>query len=175
MLDEVGIEPETLFHSKTHISKKDELRSLDLNETEARMGDDDIYTIEGTFEREILTEDVAKLAPILGSVNIMTEERLIVETDGSGEITISRNTLRVSGKKEMVEKDIADAVSVLKRALFCVGCGVCLGRCPAGALSLERQGERERIHLDDSLCVGCRECLGPCPVENFSPHEEHRF
>lgn len=175
MLDEVGIEPETLFHSKAHSSKKDELRSLDFNETEARMGDDDIYTIEGTFEREILTEDVAKLAPILGSINVMTEERLIVETDGGGEITIGRNTLRVSGKKEMVEKDIADAVSVLKRALFCVGCGVCLGRCPAGALSLERQGERERIHLDDSLCVGCRECLGPCPVENFSPHEEHRF
>jgi len=175
MLDEVGFDRESLFLSKTLESKKDCGCSLDFSETEGRMSEDDIYIVEGTFEMDIPTEDVKRLAQILGSISSETEERLMIESDRGSKITFGKNTMRVTGKKEMVGKDIADAVSVMKRALFCLGCGVCLGRCPVGALSLERLGERERIRLDDSPCVGCRECLGPCPVENFSPDEEYRF
>jgi len=175
MLDESGFDRETLFLSKTDESKRDAGCSLDFSETRSGMTEDDIYIVEGTFDMVIPAEDLKRLAPVLGSINSESEEQFTIESNEGGEITIGGNTLRATGKKEMVEKDIANTVSVMKRALFCLGCGVCLGRCPVGALSLESLGERERIHLDESLCVGCRECLGPCPVENFSPDEEYRF
>ncbi|MDP7265179.1 MAG: 4Fe-4S dicluster domain-containing protein, partial [Candidatus Thermoplasmatota archaeon] len=66
-------------------------------------------------------------------------------------------------------------ISVLKRAIHCLGCGVCLGRCPVGALSLEDLGGREKVRVDEELCIVCRKCLGPCPVENFGAGEKYRF
>jgi phosphoadenosine phosphosulfate reductase len=55
--------------------------------------------------------------------------------------------------------------SVVLRAAFCVGCGVCAGRCPVQALSVDR--DSKRIALDPAKCVHCGSCLGPCPAETF--------
>jgi ferredoxin len=40
----------------------------------------------------------------------------------------------------------------------CVGCGICQGVCPVGAISVE-----EIAQVDSGRCTGCRLCLDQCP------------
>jgi phosphoadenosine phosphosulfate reductase len=52
-----------------------------------------------------------------------------------------------------------------RKALYCVGCGICLSLCQNGALRIEGG----RAHADPGRCVGCGECVHPCPVVEYSP------
>ena len=60
---------------------------------------------------------------------------------------------------------------------LCSGCGVCVGQCPAGALSVREDGGGEgakagetwkeithgRVVWDENLCVQCDTCIRVCP------------
>ena len=52
---------------------------------------------------------------------------------------------------------------VIRKALHCVGCGVCLSRCESGALELIDS----KIYLDEDKCISCGLCLHPCPVVDY--------
>jgi phosphoadenosine phosphosulfate reductase len=54
---------------------------------------------------------------------------------------------------------------VIKKALHCTGCGICISRCEQDALTIENK----RINLDEEKCISCEKCLHPCPVVDFSP------
>jgi uncharacterized Fe-S center protein len=41
----------------------------------------------------------------------------------------------------------------------CVGCGTCLGWCPAGAIALKDK----LAAIDSKACIGCGECMFVCP------------
>lgn len=43
---------------------------------------------------------------------------------------------------------------------LCTACGICLDRCPVGAMSVERVAE-----VDDERCLGCGLCATTCPAE----------
>lgn len=45
----------------------------------------------------------------------------------------------------------------------CVQCGLCVSRCPEGALSL---GEDGRVSYDSSKCVQCDTCIHVCPHDS---------
>ena len=45
-------------------------------------------------------------------------------------------------------------------------CSICLERCPVRALS--RNGETQRISVDERLCVGCGRCEQYCPSHAFA-------
>jgi len=66
----------------------------------------------------------------------------------------------IEGPKDAVK----NAFELVKRGYECVGCGICLGYCPTGALSLERD---EKIAINPELCIRCQRCLGVCPVIKF--------
>ena len=59
-------------------------------------------------------------------------------------------------------------LDIALKSARCVGCGVCVGRCEAGALSVDGV-----VKLDEEKCVHCGKCLGRCPAVDFS--EEFRF
>jgi NAD-dependent dihydropyrimidine dehydrogenase PreA subunit len=45
----------------------------------------------------------------------------------------------------------------------CVGCGICQGVCPVGAISVENVAL-----VDSGRCTGCRLCLDQCPMGALS-------
>jgi uncharacterized Fe-S center protein len=42
----------------------------------------------------------------------------------------------------------------------CIGCGMCVKNCPAGALSIENG----KAKIDYNKCIGCGFCISVCPV-----------
>ena len=70
----------------------------------------------------------------------------------------------IRGKDEPELKARVDSVKrAIVRAMGCVGCGVCLGRCPKGAIVLV--DGKATINVDD--CGSCGLCSEKCPVTDF--------
>ena len=44
---------------------------------------------------------------------------------------------------------------------ICIGCGACVGVCPAGAIALNDEG---KAAVDPDVCISCGACVGVCPV-----------
>ncbi|MEF8873182.1 MAG: phosphoadenosine phosphosulfate reductase family protein [Candidatus Thermoplasmatota archaeon] len=60
------------------------------------------------------------------------------------------------------ELDKEEVLRVHKKALHCVECGVCVGRCEKNALSFDNG-----VKIDPEKCDHCGRCLGKCPVVHF--------
>lgn len=41
---------------------------------------------------------------------------------------------------------------------MCIKCGICMDKCPVGAIDLERQD------IEESRCIACLGCINNCPV-----------
>jgi ferredoxin len=56
----------------------------------------------------------------------------------------------------------------------CVGCGLCVKRCPFGALSLAADGDELQknkiVVRDDKACIGCGLCISSCNFDALSLH-----
>jgi phosphoadenosine phosphosulfate reductase len=117
-------------------------------------------SVEGVFSRRLDIVRVANLLNILGPVELHKDENIAKTGDiiifGEGAVTIK-------GKNDGSIDDLAKKIEqIVSRAMFCVACGVCVGRCKHGALKVEN-----RIEIDPDMCTHCGECLGPCPVIRF--------
>ncbi|MFW5953327.1 MAG: phosphoadenosine phosphosulfate reductase family protein [Candidatus Natronoplasma sp.] len=60
------------------------------------------------------------------------------------------------------ELDREEVLKLHKKALNCVECGVCVGRCERDAVFFEKG-----IKIDPEKCIHCGRCLGKCPVVHF--------
>ncbi len=67
------------------------------------------------------------------------------------------------GEIEVSEKYEREARSLIVRSQECIGCGICLARCPVSALHLHNG----KIKLMEDRCIHCLDCLGKCPAEEF--------
>lgn len=43
----------------------------------------------------------------------------------------------------------------------CIGCGTCVGICPVGAISMDKDG---KAVIDKNICIKCHACEMSCPV-----------
>jgi NAD-dependent dihydropyrimidine dehydrogenase PreA subunit len=69
---------------------------------------------------------------------------------------------------EMRTRTVRDGSTISGIRIFvdtdrCVGCGICQGVCPVGAISVENVAL-----VDSGRCTGCRLCLEQCPVGALS-------
>ncbi len=117
------------------------------------------YTLE--FNTILNKRRLLEVAPILGEVN-----------DGDGfikadevEFLMGTRVARAPSREEAVK-----AYHLVKRAYECVGCGVCVGRCPEGALSMDWRSRK--IIVDPGRCTHCRECMEVCPLLKIKNPEE---
>ena len=118
------------------------------------------YSLEGVFTRKLDLDKVQNLMNIIGPVEFLKDEN-IAKTGGV--IVFGEGAVSIKEKDEEAIRAISDDLEqIVIRAMFCVGCGVCVGRCRSGALGVE-----ERIWIDAEKCTHCGECLGPCPVLRF--------
>ncbi|MCK4718436.1 MAG: 4Fe-4S binding protein, partial [Thermoplasmata archaeon] len=118
--------------------------------------------------RPLDLQRVANMLAILGDVRVDEKEGW-AETLG-GRVQVFREggiVVRAAdedGAKKLVEK----TRQLVVRAMLCVGCGVCVGACTEGAISLEEG----RAYVDAERCTHCGRCLKRCPVVDFGGTEE---
>lgn len=117
-------------------------------------------SMEGVFNRFLPMGRVANLLTILGAVTtspdggIAEVESITVFREGP--VMIKARDEEALRKKATVLKDI------VFRAVDCVACGICIARCPTGALLLDGYAR-----IDTDKCTHCGACLGPCPAVKF--------
>ena len=108
--------------------------------------------VHGVFNKELDLQRVAVGLRIFGPVRI-AQDRVMSEACtvwGNGRIVARKDTFQQS-------------VSAVIRAMECVGCGVCVGYCPSGAIKIVEN----KFVVDEDKCTGCLECLKVCTVLSF--------
>ena len=128
-----------------------------------------MLSLEGVFERKLDIEKVANILNILGEVEIDSSTdscsvRGIVDVYGEGAVVVKGKTEKDVDKTSKIIRDL------VIRALECVGCGVCQGRCEVGAIEVDG-----KVRIDTDECIHCGKCLGPCPVVDFGADHEFSF
>jgi phosphoadenosine phosphosulfate reductase len=130
---------------------------------EVRPSCTDELTVEGVFTRAIDIERASRLLRILGLTCFDDDTGVVsigtkLTLTGEGSLSVNAPT------EKAVRSFLQAALEVIHRSEECVGCGICIGRCPHGALFLDH---RNRVDIVPGSCVHCRKCLGKCPVTDF--------
>ena len=120
--------------------------------------------MEGVFSCPLDMDRVANMLNVVGEVVVSPDCR-IAEVGGITVFAEGPVMLKARDEEELNSKASALRQIVL-RATDCVGCGICVGRCPENALSVDGQ-----VKVDEDLCTHCGSCLGPCPVVSFRDDE----
>ncbi len=121
------------------------------------------YSVEGQFTQGLDLARLAQLMPVFGPTRYSEDlgvvhtrrDRYMVMLFSSGSVTV-----RGPGKDGVMVL-LGQVERVVRRALFCQGCGSCIPKCRHGALSLQNG----QIVVDPDRCTNCLGCDGwPCPT-----------
>ncbi len=124
-------------------------------------------SLEGVYNKRLNLARVGNIANILGKVSInKLEEYCTINNEMD---IFQEGGIVVKGKtSKIIKKRVKKLNSVILRAMECIGCGICLGRCEHQALKLDDSNSISQIIIIEEQCSHCGKCLGPCPVENFN-------
>ncbi|MCK5561829.1 MAG: hypothetical protein KAJ51_14615, partial [Thermoplasmata archaeon] len=127
-------------------------------------------SLEGVFDRKLDIDRVANLLNILGEVEYDQETgscsiKGLADVYGEGAVVVKGKTERE------VDKMATKLKNIIIRAMECVGCGVCQGRCEHDAIEVV-EGQ---VRIEVAECIHCGKCLGPCPVVDFEVEREFVF
>ncbi len=116
-----------------------------------------VFTVR--FNTIVNLDRIREVAPILGEVE-----------EGENYIRAGDVVFREDGAYTEDFNEGVQAYYLVKRAYECVGCGVCVGKCPEGALSIDPRSRKIMVNYD--LCTHCRECMDVCPLLKIKNPEE---
>jgi phosphoadenosine phosphosulfate reductase len=90
---------------------------------------------------------------------------LILRMKDGVEAKLTSDGIKVTGTSDPARVRLV--FDVAYKGMYCVACGVCVGRCQSGALAIDPH--TRRIRVDEKRCLRCGSCLGKCPVLDFQP------
>ncbi|MBC7094989.1 phosphoadenosine phosphosulfate reductase family protein [Thermococcus sp.] len=141
-------------------------RELGIKIPEKRIWEPIRYTLKKENEKfvlkintKIVLSRMKEVAPILGPV--FEGENFLKASN----IIFTENEVRASDENEAIQ-----AYYLIKRAYECVGCSVCVGRCPENALRIN--SNTRKIEVDWEKCIHCRECVEVCPLLKIKNPQE---
>lgn len=168
LVNEMGFDENILTHRKKRRAETSILEMVDGTNT-----CDDGISREGLMGKDVPWDAFVSLLNILGRVE--------TDDEGTGGISVTPKswkmrrkaieifpdgTLVIRAPDELdLRKRNSDLLSIIKRSIGCIGCSICVGRCPTGAIEVNKKSSR--IRMDASMCTHCSSCLGPCPAEAF--------
>jgi len=119
------------------------------------------FRVVGAFSRPVELSRTANLLNLMGQVRVDSEGDYCevggVTLFGDGAV-VARG-----GTPEMIRKKAETVRKVVTKALECVGCGICLGRCQKDALVMRN----DQVTVVEERCTHCGRCLEPCPALSF--------
>lgn len=120
-------------------------------------------TAEGSFGTPLnlsLIEETGFLT-IIGKTNSIDGMILASRNENNVHVYASGTVVARGGNEDEARELIQLAEKTLRRAVLCTGCGVCVGKCAARAVSVNGTA---RI---SEKCTRCGKCTWSCPVVKF--------
>lgn len=100
-----------------------------------------------------------------GMADFLNQNKIDIPAEKSRAGQDDALTVEEEVRIEQFSKISNDERSVRMKALYCVGCGICVSRCEFDALEIVDF----KVEIDPEKCTGCGKCLHPCVVVDFSP------
>jgi phosphoadenosine phosphosulfate reductase len=124
-------------------------------------------SLEGVFTKKLDMARVVNLMNIIGEPEYNKKAGYCTINDRIDIYPEGVMVVKGSSPKE-IKKYVNKMHAIVRRAMECIGCGVCIGRCKENALYINDTEKPNRIMLEEDRCQQCGKCLGPCPVVNFN-------
>ena len=124
------------------------------------------FSVEGALSRSVSIERLSEVAGILGKDVSVDDDLLWLSVNN---VTVFREGSIISkgGDEKEVREAMKRMLNIIIRSEQCVGCSLCVARCPNNALYLNNGA----VSLNSDKCTQCGKCLGPCPAVNFREEE----
>jgi phosphoadenosine phosphosulfate reductase len=120
-------------------------------------------TAEGSFGTPLNLAGISAsgMMVLLGDTNSI--DGVIIAQNGEENVQVyaSGSVVARSTDENGARKFITLAEKTIRRALLCTGCGVCVGQCGAGAVSINRTASI------NEKCTRCGKCTNACPIVKF--------
>ena len=100
----------------------------------------------------------------IGDVRYSDEFEIAVvrNDDGTAKLFGGGQVSVVSKTQEGASRLFERSVKALLRSQMCTSCGICVKRCPKGAITI-----KDGVHIDGRLCTSCGLCEGSCMVAHY--------
>ncbi len=155
----------SLDHSNIKsISPNNELRAFQIESSDCVTMP---LSIIGNFSNKIDLQRVSSALIMIGRVQVNRKLDFVrVFNKKYSVILYSDGTFKINFRKQKnltdmsVRKVIENFTYTILRALECINCELCIGKCEVGAITIQDS----IIYVDEANCTKCNQCSEICPI-----------